>query len=43
LSLSGPKSRMDGDLFDEKIPDLVVNAADVIQVNINMQHNVGQL
>ncbi|MFP8953195.1 IclR family transcriptional regulator [Natrialbaceae archaeon A-arb3/5] len=36
VSLSGPKSRMEGDRFEEEIPKKVMNTADVIEVNINM-------
>lgn len=43
LSLSGPKSRLRGNRFEEDLPELVTNTADVIQVNINMDHNIGEL
>lgn len=43
LSLSGPKSRLRGDRFEEELPEIVTNAADVIQVNINMHHSVDYL
>lgn len=36
ISLSGPKSRMQGDRFEETLPKKVMNTADVIEVNINM-------
>jgi len=36
ISLSGPKSRMQGERFNEEIPRKVMDAADVIEVNINM-------
>lgn len=36
VSLSGPKSRMQGDRFEETLPEKVMNIADVIEVNINM-------
>ncbi|MGQ3412504.1 IclR family transcriptional regulator [Natrinema sp. LN54] len=36
VSLSGPKSRMQGERFEEELPEMVMNAADVIEVNINM-------
>jgi DNA-binding IclR family transcriptional regulator len=39
LSLSGPKSRMQGERFDEKIPEMVRNTADIIEINIKMQHS----
>ncbi len=36
ISLSGPKSRMQGDRFQKELPKRVMNTADVIEVNINM-------
>ncbi|WP_136718309.1 IclR family transcriptional regulator [Halorientalis salina] len=36
ISLSGPKSRMQGERFEEELPKKVMNTADVIEVNINM-------
>ncbi len=36
LSLSGPKSRMQGERFDEEIPQIVKNTADIIEINIQM-------
>lgn len=38
VSLSGPKSRMRGERFEEELPEKVVNTAEVIEVNINMHH-----
>ncbi|MFO7927076.1 IclR family transcriptional regulator [Natronomonas sp.] len=38
LSLSGPKSRMQGERFDEKIPQMVKNTADIIEINIKMAY-----
>lgn len=43
LSLSGPKSRLRGDRFEEDLPGLVTNAAEIIQVNINMDYSVDKL
>jgi DNA-binding IclR family transcriptional regulator len=37
LSLSGPKSRMQGERFDEKIPKMVKDTADIIEINIKME------
>ena len=36
ISLSGPRSRMQGDRLREEIPEKVMNTADVIEFNINM-------
>jgi DNA-binding IclR family transcriptional regulator len=36
ISVAGPTRVFDDDLFTEKLPDRVVNAANMIQVNINM-------
>jgi DNA-binding IclR family transcriptional regulator len=36
ISLSGPKSRMQGERFEQKLPELVMDTADIIEVNINM-------
>ena len=36
VSLSGPKSRMQGARFRTELPEKVMNTADVIEVNINM-------
>lgn len=35
ISVSGPVSRMDGDRFDEELPETVVQVANVIEVNID--------
>jgi len=37
VSLSGPKSRMQGAEFQNELPEKVMNTADVIEVNINME------
>lgn len=42
VSLSGPKSRMQGERFSEEIPRKVMNTADVIEVNINMYTKSGE-
>lgn len=36
LSLSGPKSRMHGERFEDDLPEVVMNTVDIIEVNINM-------
>ena len=36
LSLSGPKSRMQGERFDKEMPQMVKNTADIIEINIQM-------
>lgn len=36
ISLSGPKSRMQGGQFRNELPKKVMNTADIIEVNINM-------
>lgn len=43
LSLSGPRSRLQGDRFRQELPETVVDAADVIEVNINMSRDVDEL
>lgn len=35
VSISGPSSRMAGDLFKEELPDLVMKAANVIEINLS--------
>lgn len=42
ISLSGPKSRMQGDRFKKELPKEVMNTADVIEVNINMDTQSGE-
>lgn len=37
ISISGPKRRMRGDRFEKEIPELVLDAANVIE--INMKHS----
>jgi len=34
ISVSGPTSRMQGDTFSQKIPDITLNAANVIELNM---------
>lgn len=43
LSLSGPKSRLHDDRFDTEIPEMVTETADIIEINIKMEHNTDQL
>ncbi|RXK47933.1 IclR family transcriptional regulator [Halorientalis pallida] len=43
LSISGPKSRMQGDRFETKLPKMVKNTADVIEINIQMEHSTKDL
>jgi DNA-binding IclR family transcriptional regulator len=42
LSLSGPRSRLHDDKFDTEIPEMVREAADIIEINIKMEHNTDQ-
>lgn len=42
ISVSGPTSRLRGDRFHEEIPELVVQTANVIEVNINMENRLSQ-
>jgi DNA-binding IclR family transcriptional regulator len=37
LSLSGPRSRMQGDRFETEMPKMVMDTADVIEINIKME------
>lgn len=39
LSLSGPKSRLHSDRFNQEIPEMVKETADIIEINIKMEHN----
>lgn len=43
LSLSGPKSRMQGDRFEEEVPKMVKNTADIIEINIKMESRTEQI
>jgi DNA-binding IclR family transcriptional regulator len=43
LSLSGPKSRMQGQRFEKKIPNMVKDTADIIKINIKMEHSTKEL
>jgi DNA-binding IclR family transcriptional regulator len=43
ISLSGPKSRMRGERFDQGIPQAVKETADVIEFNIKMSHSTKEL
>lgn len=36
ISVSGPTGRIDGELFTDMLPDLVMRSANVIEANINM-------
>jgi len=38
ISVSGPASRIKGDLFREALPEKVERTADIISININYQH-----
>jgi len=38
LSVSGPASVLQGDRFEETLPEQVINSANVIEVNINMSN-----
>jgi DNA-binding IclR family transcriptional regulator len=40
ISVSGPISRIDGDRFHRDLPDLVVQAANVVEVNLNMEERL---
>lgn len=42
LSLSGPRSRMKGNRFNETLPSKVTSAAEVIEVNINMHYKTNE-
>lgn len=43
LSLSGPKNRLQGDRFEEEIPKMVKDTADIIEININMEFRTGEI
>jgi DNA-binding IclR family transcriptional regulator len=43
LSISGPKSRMQGERFEQKLPKMVKDTADVIEINIQMEHSTKDL
>jgi DNA-binding IclR family transcriptional regulator len=38
ISVSGPASRIKGELFRERLPEKVERTADIISININYQH-----
>jgi len=42
ISVSGPTSRLQGDRFHEEIPEMVVQIANVIEVNINMENRLSE-
>lgn len=43
LSLSGPKSRMQGDRFQQEIPKMVKDTADIIEINIKMEFGTAEI
>lgn len=42
ISLSGPTSRLEGDWFREELPERVVQTANVIEVNLNMDYRLSE-
>jgi DNA-binding IclR family transcriptional regulator len=42
ISVSGPTSRLDGDRFRRDLPELVVQAANVVEVNLNMEYRLSE-
>lgn len=43
LSLSGPKSRMRDERFEEEIPKMVTETADIIEINIKMEFRTEEI
>ncbi|RQG86722.1 IclR family transcriptional regulator [Natrarchaeobius halalkaliphilus] len=39
IGVCGPMSRLQGDRFRDEIPELVKNAANIVEINIQMRHN----